>query len=140
MAETTPIPTGWECFRCKGSHEYCVDCGSIGCVCPEHSQGLRVLCEHDRGALRLIGILSNPVGSSSNSNGGSVPEIDPEAFNTAVWALAEEDGVENILGLPGVWEIVSEHYNNNAIRRVESEQEDEERRQHDEEEDDDDES
>ncbi len=61
-------------------------------------------------------------------------EIDQEAFDNAVRACAHEDGVENILGLPGIWEIISEHYNNDAIKRVESEQEDED------EEDDDDES
>ena len=53
-------------------------------------------------------------------------EIDQEAFDAAVRALAQEDGVANILGLPGIWEIVSEHYNNDAISRVEAEADDEE--------------
>ena len=46
------IPEGWECARCEGKHWYCIDCGSSSCSCPETMKGPRVVCEHDRGALR----------------------------------------------------------------------------------------
>jgi len=49
-----PIPEGWVCVRCEGKHEYCVDCGSIRCVCPMGNRGARVVCEHDRDALKKI--------------------------------------------------------------------------------------
>lgn len=42
------------CVRCDGSGLYCVDCGSspARCVCPSGHRGERVVCDHDRGALR----------------------------------------------------------------------------------------
>ena len=48
------IPDGWHCVRCLGLHYYCVDCGDVLCVCPEDMKGHRVVCEHDRHALKKI--------------------------------------------------------------------------------------
>lgn len=45
-------------------------------------------------------------------------EITDEEFDGAVREIAASDGVEAILAIPGVWEIVAEHYNNDAIDRV----------------------
>ena len=47
---------------------------------------------------------------------------DQERFDDAVRELAEEDGVDSVLALPGVWEIVSEHYNNAALDRMKEEE------------------
>ncbi len=46
------IPDGFLCVRCEGAGFYCVDCGSIRCVCPFEMAGERQACEHDRGALK----------------------------------------------------------------------------------------
>lgn len=46
---------------------------------------------------------------------------DPERFDRAVRELALEDGVEIVLSIPGVWEAVSEYYNNAAIDRMRDE-------------------
>lgn len=43
---------------------------------------------------------------------------DQEKFDDAVRELARQDGVEVLLSIPGVWEIVSEYYNNDAIDLV----------------------
>ena len=40
---------------------------------------------------------------------------DQERFDEAVRELARKDGVEHILSIDGVWECVSEYYNNDAI-------------------------
>jgi len=50
-------------------------------------------------------------------------EIDSEAFDNAVRELAREAGVEALLSIPGVWELVSEEFNNEAIRKCEEESE-----------------
>ena len=44
-------------------------------------------------------------------------EITTEEFDQAVRDLAESDGVGVVLSIPGVWEHVSEYYNNDAIDR-----------------------
>lgn len=44
--------------------------------------------------------------------------VTTEGLDAAVREIAEEDGIEKVLAIPGVWEIVSEHYNNDAIDRV----------------------
>ena len=43
------------------------------------------------------------------------PKITTEEFDEAVRKIAAKDGVESILTIPGVWEVVAEHYNNDAI-------------------------
>ena len=51
----------------------------------------------------------------------------PEAFDEAVCDLAHEAGAKYLLfAIPGVWELVSEHFNNEALDRLsrEGEQED----------------
>ena len=47
-----------------------------------------------------------------------VSEITTGQMEAATRELAHEDGIESILGIPGVWEHVSEHYNNAAIDRA----------------------
>lgn len=44
-------------------------------------------------------------------------------FVRLVTELAEIDGAAIILGIPGVWEILSEHYNNDALDLWTTEQE-----------------
>ena len=44
-------------------------------------------------------------------------------FEDAVTELATEDGINHLLTIPGVWECVSEYYNNAAITLMESESE-----------------
>ena len=44
--------------------------------------------------------------------------VTTEEFDQAVRELALEDGVEVLLSIPGVWETISEFYNNDAIQRV----------------------
>lgn len=55
MSGITLIPEGWNCVRCCGTHEYCVNCGDYECVEPDGYRGPRALCVHDNGALRLAG-------------------------------------------------------------------------------------
>lgn len=43
---------------------------------------------------------------------------DQEKHDDAVRELARQDGVEVLLSIPGVWEIVSEYYNNDAMDLV----------------------
>ena len=46
-------------------------------------------------------------------------------FDEAVEQLAEEDGAGFIITqIPGVWECVSEYYNNDALKLMEEEDED----------------
>ena len=45
-------------------------------------------------------------------------EIDTETFDNAVREIAMEAGVSAILAIPGVWELVSEEWNNEALARV----------------------
>ena len=47
-----------------------------------------------------------------------------EQFDEAVRALALEDGVEHLLSIPGVWECISEYYNNAAIDKMKEDAED----------------
>jgi hypothetical protein len=51
--------------------------------------------------------------------------IDAAEFERKVRELANRDGVESLLSIPGVWELVSESLNNDAIRELESEADDE---------------
>jgi hypothetical protein len=48
-----------------------------------------------------------------------------ERFDRHVRDIAHEVGVEHLLSLPGVWEIVSEAFNNDALKMLEAEEEDE---------------
>jgi hypothetical protein len=41
--------------------------------------------------------------------------ITDEAFTNAVEALLADESPGSLLSIPGVWEIVSEHFNNDAI-------------------------
>ena len=50
-------------------------------------------------------------------------EYDHDEFYNAVVELAKIDGVESVLSIPGVAEIVIEHYNNAAIERLDKERE-----------------
>lgn len=43
----------------------------------------------------------------------------PISFEDAVTKVALKDGVTGMLMVPGVWEAVSEHYNNDALRLME---------------------
>lgn len=43
----------------------------------------------------------------------------PISFEDAVTKLAIEDGVAHFLTIPGVWECISEYYNNAAITLME---------------------
>ena len=45
-------------------------------------------------------------------------------FEVKVQELAEEDGVEHLFKIPGVAEILFEHYNNEAIEALEEDGED----------------
>jgi hypothetical protein len=42
-------------------------------------------------------------------------------FNDTVLDLAAEDGIVILLSIPGIFELISEYYNNNAISRCEEE-------------------
>lgn len=44
--------------------------------------------------------------------------IDQQAFDDAVRSLAIEDGAEHLLSVPGIWELLTEYYNNAAIAAV----------------------
>lgn len=44
--------------------------------------------------------------------------MDGEILGTAIRALADADGADAILNIPGVWEIVADYYNNDAISAV----------------------
>ena len=46
-----------------------------------------------------------------------------DEFNIMVRTIAIEDGADYLLDIPGIWVIVSEHYNNEAIDRVNNERE-----------------
>ncbi len=45
--------------------------------------------------------------------------ITQEELDDAIRSLAHEDGVELLLAIPGVWELVAEDLNNAAIREIE---------------------
>jgi hypothetical protein len=47
----------------------------------------------------------------------------PISFEDAVTKLAIEDGVGHIVTIPGVWECLSEYYNNAAIKLMEEQNE-----------------
>jgi len=47
--------------------------------------------------------------------------MDTGQFDAKVREIAIRDGVESLLAIPGVWEMVSEDLNNDAIRELESE-------------------
>ncbi len=51
------------------------------------------------------------------------PEITNEAFDEKVRELAKRHGIEYVLGIPGVWELVAEDLNNDAIKALEDEAE-----------------
>ncbi len=44
-------------------------------------------------------------------------------FDEAVQQLTEEDGVSAMFTIPGIWECLSEHYNNDAIALMENDNE-----------------
>ena len=45
----------------------------------------------------------------------------PISFDDAVFQLAKVDGTDAVLQIPGIWEEVSEYYNNDAIALMEAE-------------------
>ena len=45
------------------------------------------------------------------------------SFEDAILKLAITDGVGNIINIPGIWEVLSEHYNNEAIEMMEESRE-----------------
>ena len=45
--------------------------------------------------------------------------ITDEAFTNAVEQLVSEQSASALLAVPGIWEIVSEHFNNDAIELIE---------------------
>ena len=49
--------------------------------------------------------------------------ITSEMFQEAVHAQAADAGLEFVLGLPGVWEIISEEFNNSALEHCADEAE-----------------
>jgi len=51
--------------------------------------------------------------------------VSSEEFDAEVRAIAEEEGVEFLLSLPGVWEIVAEELNNDAIQNIRDRRENE---------------
>jgi hypothetical protein len=51
-------------------------------------------------------------------------------FEEAVEQLAKEDGVSAMFTIPGIWECLSENYNNAAIALMESEDDTEEEDSH----------
>jgi hypothetical protein len=52
-------------------------------------------------------------------------QLTQERFDELVFELAREDGVDAVLTIPGVWEEVSEYYNNAALDRWQREQQEE---------------
>jgi hypothetical protein len=46
-----------------------------------------------------------------------------EMFDQAVLDIAQKEGVGELLRIPGVWELVSEHLNNAALGLLESQRE-----------------
>lgn len=42
-------------------------------------------------------------------------ELTDDEFDALVVELAEKDGAANVVTIPGVWEVVREHYNNAAL-------------------------
>ena len=48
-------------------------------------------------------------------------------FDEAVQQLIEKDGISAMFTVPGIWECLSEHYNNDAIALMESENETEDK-------------
>ena len=44
-------------------------------------------------------------------------EISGREFQRAVEALAIEDGIKRVMAIPGVMDVLFEHYNNDAILR-----------------------
>lgn len=51
-------------------------------------------------------------------NDSDIQSITDEEFDRAVIELATEDGMKTVARIPGVWEYLSEHYNNEAIDRA----------------------
>ncbi len=47
--------------------------------------------------------------------------ITTEKFNAALRAILREQTGEQLLSIPGIYEVVSEHFNNEAIKLVENE-------------------
>jgi len=42
-----------------------------------------------------------------------------ESYYSAIMDLAEKDGARHmIISIPGVWEAVVEHYNNDALKKI----------------------
>lgn len=54
---------------------------------------------------------------------GPFTDKEIKRFDEITRELAHEDGVEKLLAIPGIWEVVSEHYNNDAYDRIMEERE-----------------
>lgn len=50
---------------------------------------------------------------------GEYDWVTDEMFDDAVRTLAKDDGVDVLLGIPGVWECIAEFYNNDALSLLE---------------------
>lgn len=91
-------------------------------------------CRHEPDTAEIIGPVGMELGEGTvdeiwcdawnaavarmeSEDGDDGTSITTEAFETAVRDLATEDGVSVVLSIPGVWESVSEYYNNAAIDR-----------------------
>lgn len=53
-------------------------------------------------------------------------DITSEQMEAAIRELAADDGVEQLLAIPGVWECVAEEYNNAAIAKIQAEADEDE--------------
>ena len=51
-------------------------------------------------------------------------EVSQEMFDEALTELLEEASAAELLSIPGLYEVVSEHYNNEAIERAKHSKED----------------
>lgn len=49
---------------------------------------------------------------------GKEKKVTDAEFDQAVIDLATEDGVSVIIAIPGVWELLADYYNNDAIDKV----------------------
>lgn len=46
-------------------------------------------------------------------------KITQEQFDAALFDIVNEEQTDNLFSIPGIYEILSEHYNNEAIERAE---------------------
>jgi len=48
-------------------------------------------------------------------------QVTQERFDDTIRDIARSDGVDSLLAIPGVWELVAEALNNAAIDKIEAE-------------------